>query len=125
MRRLSFREKVFTSYSVPETKLLILFSYYGTAIVLLLIHLVVALRSNDTVVENVSGFTLCSVGGYRTECDIYRENLNNNLTPLLVFDLISTVFFSLVNIINLLYVLRYREIKEALKMAYTSIKTYC
>ena len=123
MRRLSLREKVFTSYSIPETKLTILFSYYGTAIVLFLIHLVAALRSNDTILENISGFTLCSAGGYRIECDKYRENLNNNLTPLLVFDLISTMVFSLANIINLLYVLRYREIKEAFKRALTSTST--
>ena len=111
---------IFTSYSIPETKLIILFSYYGTAIILLLIHLVVILRTNDTVVENVSGFTLCSAGGYRTECDRYRENLNNDLTPSIVFDLISTVFLSLVNIINLLYVLQYKDIKEAFKKVFTS-----
>ena len=116
---------MFTSYSMPETKLAILFSYYGTTIVLLLIHLVVVLRTNDTVVENISNFTLCSAGGYKIECDRYRENLNNNLTPLLVFDLVSTVFFSLVNIINLLYVLRYREIKEAFKRAFTSTSIDC
>ena len=111
---------IFTSYSIPETKLIILFSYYGTAIILLLIYLVVMLRTNDTVVENISGFTLCSVGGYRAECDGYRENLNNELTPAIVFDLISTVFLSLINIINLLYVLQYKDIKEAFKKVFTS-----
>ena len=111
---------IFTSYSIPEAKLVILFSYYGTAIVLLLIHLVVNLRANDTVVENISDFTLCSAGGYRTECDKYRENLNSGLTPAIVFDLISTVFLSLVNIINLLYVLQYKDIKEAFKKVFSS-----
>ena len=116
----SLREMIFTSYSIPETKLIILFSFYCISIILLLIHLVVILRSNDTVVENVSGFTLCSVGGYRTECDRYRENLNNDLTPAIVFDLISTVFLSLVNVINLLYVVQYKDIKEAFQKAFAS-----
>lgn len=78
------------------------------------------LRSNDTVVENISNFTTCSAGGYRTECDVYRENLNNNLTPTIVFDLISTLFLSFVNIVNLFYVLQYRDIKEAFKKAFSS-----
>ena len=78
------------------------------------------LRTNDTVVENLYSFTLCSAGGYRAECDRYRENLNNDLTPAIVFDLISTVFLSLVNIINLLYVLQYKDIKKAFKKVFTS-----
>ena len=123
-RRLSLREKVFTSYTIPEAKLVILFSYYGTAIILLLIHLAVVLRSHDSAVENVSSFTLCSTGGYRTECDRYRENLNNELTPSLIFDLISKVFLSLVNIINLLYVLQYRDIKEAFKKGFFTLTSF-
>ena len=111
---------IFTSYSIPETKLIILFSYYCIAIILLLIRLVVLLRSNDTVVENVSGFTLCSTGGYRTECDKYRENLNNNLTPSILFDMISTVFLSLLNVIDLIYVVQFKDIKEAFQKAFTS-----
>ena len=111
---------IFNSYSIPETKLIILFSYYGITIILLLIHLIVTLRSTDTIVENISSFTLCSAGGYRTVCDEYRETLSSNLTPSLVFDLIFTLFLSFVNIINLLYVLQYKDIKETLKKVFTS-----
>ena len=122
-KRPSMREMIFTSYSIPETKLIILFSYYGLTVILLLIHLIVIFRSTDTIVENISSFTLCSAGGYRTECDKYRENLNSNLTPAIVFDLISTLFLSFVNIVNLLYVLQYKDIKEALKKVFTSISS--
>ena len=111
---------IFTSYSIPETKLIILFSYYGIATILLLIYLIVTLRSADTITENISSFTLCSAGGYRTECDKYRENLNSNLTPAIVFDLISTLFLSFVNIVNLLYVLQYKDIKKTLQKVFTS-----
>jgi len=110
---------VFSSYSIPEAKLIILFSYYGIAIILLLIHLVVTLRSNDTAVENISSLTLCSAGGYRMECDKFRDTLHSNLIPAIVFDLISTLFISFANIINLLYVLQYEDIKEAFKKVLT------
>ena len=111
---------IFNSYSIPETKLIILFSYYGITIVLLLIHLVTNLRVNDTAVENISNFALCSAGGYRAECDKYRETLNRNLTPSIVFDLISTLFLSFANIINLLYAIQYKDVKEAIKKVFTT-----
>ena len=110
------REMIFTSYSIPETKLIILFSYHGITITLLLIDLIVTLRSSDVTVENISSFTLCSAGGYRTECEKYRENLNSDLTPSIVFDLIFTLFLSFANIINLLYVLQHKDIKAFKKV---------
>lgn len=102
-----------TGYSAPETKLIILFSYYGISVIFLLIHLVVNLRSIDNAVDNISSYTLCSAGGHRLECDQYREELNNNLIPSFVFDLIVTVLIAFVNIINLLYVVQYKDVKEA------------
>lgn len=122
-KRSSLREIIFTSYSIPETKLIILFSYYGITIILLLIHVVVLLRSNDTLVENITRFILCSAGGYRTECNQYRENLNNHMIPSLVFDLVSTLFLSLVNAINLVYVLQYKDVKEAIKKVFNSMSS--
>ena len=115
------REMIFNSYSIPETKLIILFSYYGMTTILVLIYLTVTYRSRDTIIENVTNFTLCTAGGYRVECDRYRENLNSNLIPAFVFDVISTLFLSCVNILNLLYVLQYKDVKEALKKVFPSI----
>ena len=81
------------------------------------------LRSIDTIVDNVGGYTLCSAGGEQTECDGYREKLNNNLIPSIVFDLISTVFISFVNIINLLFVLQFRDVKRVFKKIFTPINS--
>ena len=105
------REMIFTSYSVPETKLIILFSYYGITIILLLIRLTVTLRTRDTTAENITNLTVCSAGGHRAECNEYRETLNSNLTPAVVFELISTLFSCFANIINLLYVLQCNDFK--------------
>ena len=105
-------------YSTPEVKLIILFSYYSVTMILLLIRLVVNLRSINTAVENVTNFTLCSAGGYKMECDEYRQQLYHNMTPSVIFDLISTMFVALINFINLLYVLKYQDfnrIKETLR----------
>ena len=81
----------------------------------------VNLRSIDTVINNIGSYTLCSAGGQRTDCDNFREKLNNNLIPSIVFDLISTVFISFVNIINLLFVLQYKDVKEIFKKILTPI----
>ena len=81
----------------------------------------VNLRSIDTVVDNIGGYTLCSAGGQRMECDRFREKLNDNLIPSIVFDLISTVFISFVNIINLLFVIQYKDVKAVLKKIMTPI----
>ena len=115
------REMIFNSYSIPETKLIILFSYYGMTTILLLIYLTITYRSRDTIIENVTNFTLCSAGGYKVECDEYRETLNSNLIPTYVFDVISTLFLSCINVLNLLYVLQYKNVKEALKKVFPSI----
>ena len=96
-------------------KLIILFSYYGISIISVLIRLVVYLRSIDTIVVNFGSYTLCSAGGQRMECERYREELYNGLVPSVVFDLIATLFISLLNIINLLYVIQYKDVKEVFK----------
>ena len=100
---------------------MILFSYYGIGIISVLIHLVINLRSIDTVVDNIGSYTLCSAGGNRIECDGYRERLNNDLILSIVFDLIVTVLISFVNIINLLFVLQYKDIKQIFKKILTPI----
>ena len=109
-----------TGYSAPETKLMILFSYYGISIISLLVHFTVNLRSIENSVDSISSYTLCSAGGQREECDQYREELNNGLIPSFVFDLILTFFIAFVNIINLLYVLQYKDVKEAFQKIMTT-----
>jgi len=112
MRKKQIPIKDIIKYSTPEVKLIILFSYYSVTVILILVRLVVNLRSINTAVENVADFTLCSTGGYRMECDEYRERLHHNMIPSVIFDLISTIFIALVNFINLLYVLQYQDFKR-------------
>ena len=81
------------------------------------------LRSFDTIVDNVGSYTLCSAGGNRMECEGYREELNDDLIPTIVIDMILTVFISFVNIINLLYVLQYKDVKELFRKILIPITT--
>ena len=99
---------------------MILFSYYGISIISLLVHFTVNLRSIDNSVDSISSYTLCSAGGQREECDQYREELYSGLIPSFVFDLILTFFLALVNVINLLYVLQYKDVKEAFQKIMTT-----
>ena len=83
----------------------------------------VTLRSIDTATENVINFTLCSAGGYREECDGFREALHQGLIPAIVFDNLFTIFFAFINIINLLFVLQYQDAKKVLSKFFSSITT--
>jgi len=84
---------------------------------------VINLRSFDTIVDNAGSYTLCSASGNRMECEGYREELNDDLIPTIVIDMILTVFISFVNIINLLYVLQYKDVKELFRKILIPITT--
>jgi len=121
-RRMSIKD--FIKYSTPEVKLITLFSYYSITVILLLIHLVISLRLSDTAVENAAKFALCSAGGYRSECDEYKKEIHRKLIPSIIFDLISTMFVALVNGINLLYVIQYKDIKTLKRSFTASLRKY-
>ena len=91
--------------------------------VLLLIHLVINLRVIDSAAENIMKFVLCSAGGYKMECDVFRDRLHKNLTPSIVSGLIATLFLSFVNITNLLYVIQFQDVKKAFKKLTMSTTT--
>ena len=82
----------------------------------------VTLLNTDKITENLYNFMLCSAGGHRVECDRYREELNDDLITFIVVDLISSFFISFANIINLLYILQYKDVKDVFQkiLAFTS-----
>ena len=62
---------------------------------------------------------LCSAGGHRVECDWYREELNDDLIPFVVVDLILSFFVAFANIVNLLYILQYKDVKDVFQKILT------
>ena len=99
------------NYSTPEAKLMIVSLFYVATSLLILVALAVTLRGINTTLDNVTRVTLCVAGGDQPECDRYRERLNQHLLPVLVFDLLSTFCVALINIVNLLFVLQYKDLK--------------
>ena len=75
--------------------------------------------SINSIVDKLYHYTLCSAGGYKVECERYREDLNNDLIPFVVFDLISFFAIAFGNIVNLLYVLQYKDVKDVFQKILT------
>ena len=98
--------------STPQAKLMIVSLFYVATSLLILVALAVTLRGINTTLDNVTRVTLCVAGGDQPECDRYRERLNQHLLPVLVFDLLSTFCVALINIVNLVFVLQYKDIKK-------------
>ena len=103
----SSQATVCMSCSTSETKLIILFSYYCIAVVLLLISFTFVSHSFDSSSESLTDFTLCSAGGYREECNRFRDALHDSLVSSMVIDLVATAFVGFANGVNLLYVLQF------------------
>ena len=75
--------------------------------------------SINSIVDKLYHYALCSAGGYKVECERYREDLNNDLIPFVVFDLISFFAIAFGNIVNLLYVLQYKDVKDVFQKILT------
>jgi len=98
---------------------MILFAYYCVTVVLLLISFTFISHSFDSSSKNITSFTLCSAGGYREECDKFRDALHNSLVSSIVVDLVATAFVGFANGVNLLYVLQFQDVKKAFKKLFS------
>ena len=85
----------------------------------MLIRFMAILLISDNISENLYNFMLCSAGGHRTECDRYREEVNDDLITFIVFNLISSFFIAFANIIHLLYILQYKDVKDVFQKILT------
>ena len=57
------------------------------------------------------------------KCDVFRDRLHNNLIPSIASGLTATLFISFGNIINLLYVIQFQDVKKAFKKIIRSTTT--
>ena len=102
-------------FSVAEMKLIILFSYYWIALLLLLTSFGVVLHQFNDQRTHFLDHVACSIGGYREECEVFRENLKQSSIPLLVVTSIVVIFTSFCNIVNLIFVLQFSNVKKWIK----------
>ena len=100
--------------SSPEKKLFILFWYYILVLMILLALLTVELKTANSTSEQLQNYFICSSGGYKPECDIYRKRIENITWPSYFLDLASTLSLSFITLSNLTYVLQINDIKKKL-----------
>lgn len=108
-------------FNASEFKLLVLFCYYWITILIRVIFhgLLLRNRNRDLANKYLLDYTSCSFGGYRDECRVFEEQLREETIVLLVIGHISTMFLSLVNLINLFFVIQFSDIKERFKRLFS------
>jgi len=106
-------------YSIPEVKLILLFCYYAINFLVYLTSLVVYLYVLHDYGVNAFQYEFCSAGGYKEECEIYRERAEDSFIPSTVLSILSVLLFSMITFSHLLYVIHFKTaintVKDALK----------
>ena len=103
-----------TGFSTPETKLFVLFWYYILVMIVLFAHFTELLLSANSTAEQLQNYFRCSIAGYRPECDIHRDKLEDVYRASYFLDLAALVLLSSITLSNLTYVLQYYYIKRFL-----------
>ena len=106
--------------STPETKLFFLFWYYIFVAVVLYAYFTVVLQQASTRADHLYEYFNCSFVGYKPECEVYKEKLNDVTLAGYVLDLITTMLLCSVTLSNLVYVLQYVEVKKFLLKFFTA-----
>ena len=82
---------------------------------LLLSTVALMVRNSDySITQQVNHF-YCSIGGYRMECDVFRDQLLEVQTETVVMDILSIIVLSFVNAVNLFFVINFSDFKKYLK----------
>jgi len=87
----------------------------------LIYGVVTFLRSVDALTMYSNDFILCSAGGYKKECDIYRERAERTFTVTLVLSFFNGTLTSILNWTHLLYVVNISKVMEATQKYVTTL----
>ena len=112
---------VFVRFRTLEFKLWILFLYYWIAILVQLISIAVSLQKTDAINKYLGDYILCSLGGYRDECRVYNEQLQDETLLPLVVNYIATVLLSFTHLINLFFEIPFANAKKRLKRLFSCV----
>lgn len=103
-------------YSVPEVKLTLLFCYYAVNFLVYLIALIVYLYLLvGPYGSNVFIYQFCSAGGYKEQCEIYKEKAEDSYIPTNIMSTLSVILFSMINFTHLVYIVHITTVKQAVK----------
>ena len=110
---------MFTGLKTSEFKLWVLFLYYWMALLARFIFIAILLQNMDHINKQLTDYTFCSLGGYRDECRVFQEQLQEEAAVWLVVDCISILLISLVNLFNLFFVIQFSDAKATLKKLFS------
>jgi len=96
-----------------ETKLYLLFFYYGMTMLFLIYGVVTFLRSVDALTMHSNNFILCSAGGYKKECEMHKERAEGTFTITFILGCLVGTLISILNLTHLLYVVNIPKVIEA------------
>ena len=102
-------------FSTPETKLFILFWYYVSVFLLILSFCSVKIQTVDPTFENLEAYFRCSIAGYKPECDVYKEKIEDVSQSSYYLDLLTYLMACTINVSNLTYSLQFCDIKLFIK----------
>ena len=98
----------------PEAKLFILLLYY----VVLGAVGILSFASNtlfaDSTFKTIENYLKCSTAGYKPECDVYKENIEEITRPSFYLALLAYLMSCTTNLGNLIYTLQINDIKKLL-----------
>jgi len=109
-------------YSIVEVKLIMLFWYYAVNFLVYLTALVVYLYVLNDYGVNFFKYQMCSAGGYREECEVYRERAEDSFIPSTIMSTLSVILFSMMSFTHLMYVIHFQSAKKVVKNALKSCK---
>lgn len=116
-----FHKLFYNSFSAPETKLLTLFCYYFSMLLVLLTYMTINFQTLDTTVETLETYFRCSIAGDKPECDVYKEQVEDDYQLPYYFALVTYFMISAINLGNLIYVLQVCEAKSMIKKVCASL----
>ena len=108
--------------TTAETKLYLLFFYYGITMLFFISALVLVLRNINSLNKHIDNFITCSAGGFKEECEIHRENAERSSAVSNIVVIFATFLVSLLNLSHLMYIV---NIHKVVKTAQKCIATFC
>ena len=80
--------------------------------------LVTLLRSIDAYNMYSLDYIICSAGGFKGECEMYRENAEGSFTVTFVLSIFICVLISFLNLSHLMYVVNIAKLVECIQTKY-------
>ena len=79
----------------------------------------------DSTFENIENYLKCSTAGYKPECDVYKENIEEVTRPSFYLALLAYSMSCTINLGNLTYTLQINDIKKIIKcfLIYSSLSS--